>query len=471
MNTDEQLNRMCVEHEIHMIADMHREIAAFWDSIPNGARLAIRGAGMHTVELFHIVRFWEKNIVGIFDDAKAHADDLPYPILDVAQMENHDFDMIFFSSYRHRLEMMEALRDRFAESEYQYLDMYTYLFYEKNRMFSRDFYLETYFNEMHYVDDGFSVKITLELYYACQYYEKAKESNTKYAAYYLKVLISDYIKERDFVNALLYVDEYIACQYEGWETYARFKENLDELLDQIKRAVLSRKSSNATILFFLIDGWAYNFFADRETYRMDFLHAYTDQKGIEFQNAYSPGVFTTEAMRSVFSKENMLGEAFWDLDMHDSAVNVFYRHLKSKGFRIKTYGIFDMEAKRVEGPERHMNRLFWDILCDLREHDEPVFYYMHESGLFHNPTYCGRQSHVPISWGMQCRSNLQPAAVRKDAFQDSAQYLDKSLAFYFDYLSEESPKVIFADHGWGGTPMTCMPDRSFGSNLQSMCLC
>ena len=79
------------------------------DRVPDQARIAIRGAGVHTKELLKALRVSGKNMIGIFDRDKIADEFCGYPLFFSSELCGSAPDCIIISNYFYREEIKAEL--------------------------------------------------------------------------------------------------------------------------------------------------------------------------------------------------------------------------------------------------------------------------------------------------------------------------------------------------------------------------
>ncbi len=270
---------------------------------------------------------------------------------------------------------------------------------------------------------------------------------------YLELLISAYAEIRDFINLFnqiqLYLTEF------GTGHYDLFQEELERLLSDLQLDLRQRKGKD--ILFVLLD----NLSAENCYENPSFSYInHLAKEGIQYTHAYSSGVFTSESTSAMWRETPVV-----KLKRKDSSDSVLLKEALQKNMyrsfwvgprKIKLIFpqdevimyqkdglIFDKSLFKRELPNQ-----YWQALTYFAEGKEQCFSMIHAITETHHPYRCGNYGTIveplPIPHVQNRTHRISMRDKRKPTVYS---YVDQQSEFYLSMLSEETIKVIFADHG------------------------
>ena len=97
--------------------DIVNDINEIWNGIKSDSRIAIYGAGNHTIKLFEIIDRRSKNIVCIVDNLKPIGKFLEYPQINKEQIKDYNIDIVVISTLGYSKEIKENVIKEFPNIE------------------------------------------------------------------------------------------------------------------------------------------------------------------------------------------------------------------------------------------------------------------------------------------------------------------------------------------------------------------
>lgn len=291
-----------------------------------------------------------------------------------------------------------------------------------------------------------------DLYFFKRRYETTTDEKEKKTL--LSNQIDTYIWMRDFVNGFHLMDLYVA-NYGGGH-YDLLKQELEDLLQDLKETLQDR--THKDMLLVLLDSLpAVQFYGNKE---FSYLQSLA-KEGTSYTKAYSPGIFTSESLSSMWRKVPVmqLAEEGGTMDTPFSKVlqaqgyssGVAYsrdiKKIPPKGVEPQQFyeeGVLFQETSM----EETLPQQYWCALTSMATAAKPHFFMIHSINETHEPFYCGRfqQKDVIAKNNVDyTRGQLQDSLNRR--FSDVFTYVDEQSAFYLSMLGTQTKKVFFADHG------------------------
>lgn len=402
------------------------EINKIWNSIKNDSRVAIYGAGNHTIKLFEIIDRRKKNIICVVDNLKPIGKFLEYPLINKEQIKDYEIDVVFISTLGYSKEIKEEVIKELPNIKV--IDLYEELRikgYSTNQQFFYQMDSEIY----NYI------------YEVRNIYEN--ENNEKY----LSNLIYTYIKNRDFLYAYKYIDEYIQNKYNQSELFKSLRDKLDTFINDIKNKINKQDTKNG--LIFLIDSLRW-----KDIYKnddMEFIKSIS-KNSINCHNAYTHVPYTTMSILSMITEKKLFEEDLVNenLPIKDKGILDRINILK---YKFKYYGnqVQFFEEDMYSKSDMHtMPYLFWKYICDNYEYNQnnaniSIIHIMEA----HFPSIAGNHREKPKKWeGYESEQLSKEEILRKhQQLKESLKYIDEQFEYYYNIINKNTSFIITSDHG------------------------
>ena len=268
--------------------------------------------------------------------------------------------------------------------------------------------------------------------YECAQTRKCQE-------FYLARMIFDcaYAKDIEQMNRL--IQQYVREQFQDYEQYSTFSEEVSILVRTISENVAKRQQKD--VVMFWLDALEYG---DDQT--MPWLSAQS-KRGLEFERAYTVTPYTRATACTLLNGKFNVDDKMFNLKIDDSCSLI--SNMQQRGYQVKFYTMLNNVAGTIKGGlfqnyYTPLSQICWHFLCDLLKSDKPVFAILHE--VF--------QTHLPcISMGLTGKEYKCPIegedgiVVGKDQIEESKQWVDRVLRFYAAMLNDCVYKIYMSDHG------------------------
>lgn len=203
------------------------EINDIWNKIDKKSRIAIYGAGNHTMKLFEIVNKNDKNIVCIVDNLKPEGKFLGYPLINKEKIKDYNLDAVFISTLGYAEEIKQEVNKKF--SHINVIDIYEEL--KKMGYDSKE--------PFYYQRDS---EVYTSIYEIKNIYENCKSEK------YLSNLIYRYLNAKDLFNSYKYIEEYIEKKYVQSELFKLLLEELNKFISDVKDKIEKQKEEWINII-------------------------------------------------------------------------------------------------------------------------------------------------------------------------------------------------------------------------------
>ena len=406
--------------------DIVNEINKIWNSIKDDSRVAIYGAGNHTIKLFEVINRKNKNIVCVIDNLKPIGKFLEYPLINKEQIKDYNIDVVFISTLGYAKEIKEEVIKEFPRIEV--INLYEEL------------------NTKGYINNqAFFYQKDSEIY--SYIYEVKNIYENENSEKYLSNLIYTYIKNRDFLYTYKYIDEYIKNKYEQSELFKLLRDKLDVFINNIKGKIDKQDTKNG--LIFLIDSLRW-----KDIYKnndMEFIKKISKQS-INCHNAYTHVPYTTMSILSILTEKKLFESDLVNESLPIKKQGIFNR-VDKLNYKFKYYGNhnhFFEESMYSKNEINNMPYLFWRYICDNYENDKNYanisIMHIFEA---HYPYISGNHSKRPITWGMYGGKILSEdeILVRRQQRKETLKYIDEQFKYYHNIISSNTSLIITSDHG------------------------
>jgi hypothetical protein len=394
-----------------------------------GKRFCIWGAGEHTDRLYNYFSNEIKDALYIVDNNKKLQGSkvLGFQVIASDNISSYPIDVILISSYAGAYKIEEQILSMGIEVEI--VNIYR-LLNDKGLDLQGAFY----------DNPGLYIQV----------YNKIKEYETEKVRYtrdeILQEIIQLYLSIRDILNAKKYIQEYIENQYSRMLLFKDLYEEIDVIINDLTEVLKVRNNDDIMLLL-------YDSIRAKDIYNnnnMKFFN-YLKDTGTWFEKAFSPSIFTYESIPCILS-----GDAYFNGRVVNAKDSPFIKQAIEKGYSIKIYAIgqwpmFEGEGIKHGEESKYISLTFWNALCDIAKLGEEkilaVLYFWQES---HPPHICGVHSVRPQSHNTPFTSNdiiKQTWEEYTTQYKESLRYIDIQTEFYLSIVSDNTIKVLFADHG------------------------
>lgn len=404
--------------------DIVNEINKIWNSIKHDSRVAIYGAGNHTIKLFEIINRRNKNITCVVDNLKPIGKFLEYPLINKEHMKDYDIDVVFISTLGYSKEIKEEVVKEFPNIEV--IDLYEEL---QRRGYSVN---QTFFYQI-------GSEMYSYIYEVRNIYEN--ESNEKY----LSNLIYTQLKNRDFLYAYKYIDEYIQKNYIQSDLFKSLRNQLDIFINDIKNKINEQEGKNG--LIFLIDSLRW-----KDVYKsndMKFIKTISENS-INCHNAYTHVPYTSMSILSMITEKKLFESDLVNKNLPIKNQGIFHR-INTLKYKFKYYGNqvqFFEESMYSKNNINNMPYLFWKYICDTYEKNQNNISIIHIMEA-HAPYIAGNHSKRPKKWEIYANEYLNENEIlmKNQQRKESLIYIDEQLKYYYSFFNKNTSLIITSDHG------------------------
>lgn len=414
-----------VDYEIdrsHKALNIEKDIKILWEQIPENARVAIYGAGSHTIKLFEMIDSKTKNIVCIVDKLKPNGMIHGYPIIKIEDIHEYNVDLIFISTLGYKEEIKKELIE--CKLSVKIMDIYEEL-EKKGYSFTEPFY----YQRQH------------EVYFRIHVIRKLYQETNDFR--FLKGLIKYYLDIHDFSNAFCYIDVYVQQKYLDFYLFENLKSNLEQFFIKIKEKLDSKSTNN--ILMVISDGLRYKDVNEITTpYLFQIL-----KDNIWFENAYTHVPYTHMSLVSMFTGKTCIDDYQYEIGEVPEQTSLFCEISQKKGkfcyLGIKPE-IFPKKT-RYATVFNTCSSLFWEYICRMYDEDTLDVSCLHSLET-HTPFICGKHS-VEMLYNYKVFSRDLEGVTKFswDQYMDTVRYMDQQCEFYFKFFYGNTTILFCSDHG------------------------
>lgn len=401
-----------------------------------GKKCALWGAGRmnltssHAAILIGKYATYLQNLVCVIDsDSSIQGKEfLGYPIIAPEDLIKYDVEVVIISSKNSGKSIIESLLS--VAPNQNYVDIYGEL-RKKN--------IEVYNN---FFDEH---SIYTEIFSIQQQLKNIKSSDKK--TEFLKQLIYLYLSIKDFYYAFYYIDYYIAKKYASYEKYLKLKNDIMELLKEIKEKNSSREQD---ISLFYVDALRAKDVYD-DTNQLKILESYKNSSQI-YTNVYSLGATTYESMvSSILGKYPMECDVYSQNFLRAFDEFEFLKKAEEEQFQINflvsdCYRLLENTQKVMFNIQIYMSQKLWTLAIRLAESNTKnlsLVYFPYE---IHCPMLCGMHKNKPIVVSFSDMGIETFPESLAEQYEECINYMNIQFNFYYDLLGPKTTKVIFSDH-------------------------
>lgn len=402
------------------------------------SRIAIWGAGEHTLELFKLIED-KISVVAIVDTSsqKIGTEIKGIRVNSPEFLQTFKVDKVVISSFSHRHEIRSRLLNEFENIEI--IDLYDIY----DRVFPKDSLSPFYIDE--YTFTKYPQEFRLYQYMI----EHEIGSNFElYCKSYLSLLL--HLKEFDKIDVL--VREIIRNDLPNSDLYEALNSELQILLRTAQMHAGSRTCKD--IFIFIPDSMRM-----KDIQFCSFLTAFSRQ-AITFDKAFSPSTYTHASFVGMFTGSGKDGQNYHadsingeESSLFRFAINNNYEIYQSGGHYISNIPnlnfITNLDRFQKNIP---LSTRWWEVLCRLCNSSRPQFHLIHILET-HSPFLCAEHL-KPVSSRFTPYNYYNNSSDKhtdgEAQYHEVLRYLDKSLESMVNTLSKNSIVTICSDHG-GGT--------------------
>ncbi|CAI3535249.1 sulfatase-like hydrolase/transferase [Clostridium neonatale] len=418
-----------------------------WNSIDENLRIAIWGAGEHTIELLDLVKNETKNIICIVDkNSQLHGERLnQIKIVSPEMLKEYRIDLIVVSAPTYQNEIINEI----VKLQYKYLDIYDIV--NECNMPIQPWYAwgNEKFAKTHYYNYCLGLFLVRKLY--------CKEKNIYVKKEMLLDIIKEYLRVKDFVYAKKYIKIFLYRNYYHKKDLRKFLTELESLLCQIQKKIKNNKNNNFLVI--ICDGMRYSEFDNIIDKKINapFISEFCE-RSVFYTNAIANSTHTRPCIDAMLTGKLVLDDKRYKSKKYVIGLkesNLFCTLIK------ENYKIYNDTITRIVDDNINIKNIrvehdifessteqLWRMLKYLfLDNGKKIFYIIH----LHETHYSYLCNYHRNSIVMANTSSLYLNKVKiqeaKKQYLECIRYLDKQFEFYFTMLPKEMCKIITSDHG------------------------
>lgn len=385
--------------------------------------------GKHTKMMMADFIFEMKGVRFIIDEGHKGKSEGGFSIVGSNQIRQSGIDGIIISSYKYREEIKGTLKEKY--SDIKYLDIYDVL-KEKGVCLANE-YFATKHPYSHYLLIN-------------EYRRRLRQSNSEIerAEVYLN-LIKEYVKIKDFRNAILCAENYRGQCAVDFEMI----NDLRELYELQQTTIMNISENN--VLMLCIDGLRRQ---DIEAEEMGEVGRLLKKTAYVFQNAYSVSTSTYESLIPAYSENADMRTKYFEKNMvaekNCRFIQAAIEQDRAIYFYTDSIAYIDSDRITVTDCTQTVCEKLWNFTLDAADENNGLFYIhiLYESHFSYPNPYTEQKI---IADGSSIMFDFLPKNGEQLRTDYCAQHRD-TLAYINDilyvFLSELKLRfVLFADHG------------------------
>ena len=384
------------------------------DRVPDQARIAIRGAGVHTKELLKALRVSGKNMIGIFDRDKIADEFCGYPLFFSSELCGSAPDCIIISNYFYR----EEIKAELEGLSIPVIDPYEEL--ERNGIRLRGpFYM--------YTSDS---PLVLGSYY-WSYVDCPCERT-------LRDFLQAALDQKNFVMISRAYEENGGADGK-YPVLIEVWDGMQKLLKLIRKKLQDRKQNDIMLLW--TDAVAYS---DLDS--MPEAKRRVGTEGCFFKRAYTHTPYTFATLQAMFCGTLPIDDYPMMEYVIDRSNSPLLQYLEEKGYEFHCFAVPEMKVSPEYLTEEQQfassTIVWWHGLQALLCQEKPCFYILQFLTESHPPVVDPMQEYVD-------RDDVHYKRTEKTAVHQKAalSYFDRCLSLY-DWLLGEKTYIQLSDHGF-----------------------
>lgn len=400
--------------------------SVIWSVIENlnkSDKVIIRGAGVHTEQLFNIIKqkytLGEIPIIAIVDNG-LNGDCLDgIPVITSEKAELLQYNTVIISSFSH----IEEMKKDYNLVNIKVLDIYEELNKEGIKL-TAPFY---YYKQKNY---------EISLYYISQYKKNSSKENLEY-------VIDALLELKDFKSVFKCIDYYIELGYDNENIYINIKNELKKLLQEF--TIMMDGRTGKDIIMFWIDAVPYS-----QVEWLQYVYSQKDESCF-FENVYTVTPYTRPTMHTLLQGYSIIDDYDACAAEIDKTNSIVIQDIESAGYDYLYVGYngtgnISEEYMINENCLNHEYAkmvsacsIYWEMLCYLSVATKPVFYMVHSAVETHEP-------YIALNLD-DLRSYQISKILETGQNKMTYKYLDGQVEFYSGLLGNNNIKIYMSDHG------------------------
>ena len=385
--------------------------------------------GKHTKMLMTDFIFEMKGVRLIVDETHKGEEGSGFSIIGQEQITKNKIDGIIISSFKYKEEIKNILKAQYKDI--RYLDIYDAL--EKNGIFLANEYFESSHPYGHYLLIN-------------EYKRKLKNNILEVERQEIYTnLIREYIKIKDFQNAILWVQR----QEKQNNIKPHILSDLQELYNLQQEAV--SEISDKNVVMICIDGLRRQDFFSRH---LNKLRHMLEESAYVFRNAYSVSTSTYESLIPAYSQNSDLRTGYYETNSVKEGNCIFIQTAIEQKRKIHFYtdsvSYINSDKIQVTDFTQSVTEKIWDFILDAVEEENGLFYIhiLYESHFSYPNPYTEEKiiadgSSILFDFLSKNGGNLRTDY--ETQHKDAISYIDDVL--YPLLVNLKARFVLFADHG------------------------
>ncbi|WP_205604192.1 sulfatase-like hydrolase/transferase, partial [Clostridium argentinense] len=275
-----------------------------------------------------------------------------------------------------------------------------------------------------------------------------KEEDFYKKSYYLKSIIENYIRIKDFLYALKYIEKYIKEELENCNLIKNLKEDLTELILEVKNKLKFYNDRNILLLYIdslrSVDLMKFN--------RMKFLREFA-KENTYYSKAYSTSIYTYESFMPTLKEEDVLINKNYELiNVNENECKCVKKAI-NQGFSFNLYSgsssyFINGDNVNIKNGGQYISEAFWEYVTNLNSDSISLLYVLSE---VHLPHVGGEHDGRDIKIIRALFSEIDSEPIDEDKYisqyEKSLKYVDEQLKFYLNMFNNDADIFIFSDHG------------------------
>lgn len=266
-----------------------------------------------------------------------------------------------------------------------------------------------------------------ELYCQSSKYHSANDRRTKRIALERCTFLSLYMK--DFITA----EEYVSLLIKEDERYRCMWEEIQNLLDTIRKTVSSRKTKD--IIVYWLDSIPYGG-EDCMPYLQEVM-----QESVVFENAFTYIPYTKPTLRAMFLGKKDIDDRTFDISDITRDNSPLIAFLEMQGYHIKIYsGCYNMffqpqyqSSGYIWDDYTPVSIKLWNMISDMLLQEQKTLWVVHALDA-HAPCFHNGMSDADYDNGSQ-------------RYKEAKKKLDEQLGFYDAFMGGDVYRIYMSDHG------------------------
>lgn len=277
------------------------------------------------------------------------------------------------------------------------------------------------------LNEAYNGSVQCELYCQQNKYKNAGDHRTKRIAlekcFFLALYMRNFMAAKSYASLLMKEDT----------KYVHIWEEIQDLLDTIKRILSSRESKD--IIMYWLDAISYGGESN-----MPYLKSVMDES-VVFKNAFTYMPFTNPTLRALFLGKKEIDDKGYRITSITRENSPVLQFLEGQGYDIKVFsGVFNKSFSHRYQPSWFiLNRLvpyseiLWNMLSEMLIHSRKTLWIVHTL-----------DAHPPYLSSYMGGDNYRDHNIRHKL---AKQEVDEQLAFYDEFIGRDAYRIYMSDHG------------------------